>query len=192
MTGRPAAFLDRDGVLNADHGYVSRAADFHWLPGVIPALLRLQQAEVMLVVVTNQSGIGRGYYSQQDFDALTRHMLAQLADHGVAPPAVYACPHHPQALLAAYRQDCNCRKPKPGMLLQATAELHINPAMSALFGDKASDIAAGRAAGVGCCLLIGQDGVIKNPPTQACGPADGQFASLQLAVDAWLTRRALA
>lgn len=200
MTGRPAAFLDRDGVLNADHGYVSRAADFQWLPGAINALARLQQAGFLLVVVTNQSGIARGYYSQQDFDALTAHMLAELATHGVAAPAVYACPHHPQALLAGYRRDCNCRKPRPGMLLRAAADLQINLAASCLFGDKASDIAAGRAAGVGCCLLIAPDGYVTAssaaqpdsaqpgavPPDAA--PPDGQFASLQLAVDAWLAR----
>ena len=195
MTGRPAAFLDRDGVLNADHGYVSRAADFHWLPDAITALARLQQAGFLLVVVTNQSGIARGYYSQQDFDALTAHMLAQLAAHGVAAPAVYACPHHPQALLAGYRRDCNCRKPRPGMLLQAAADLQINLAASCLMGDKASDIAAGRAAGVGCCLLIAPNGGAAHGSALHAGamplaaaPADGQFASLQLAVDAWLAR----
>ena len=199
MTGRPAAFLDRDGVLNADHGYVSRAADFHWLPGAISALARLQRAGCVLVVVTNQSGIGRGFYSQQDFDALTRHMLADLAGHGVAAPAVYACPHHPQALLAAYRRDCDCRKPRPGMLLQAAADLQINLAASCLFGDKPSDIAAGRAAGVRCCLLIAPDGVATDPATDAAQDAtagragieqaDGQFASLHLAVGAWLASR---
>lgn len=187
MTVRPAAFLDRDGVLNVDHGYVSRAADFQWLPGVIPALRRLQQAGFVLVVVTNQSGIARGYYSQQDFDLLSAHMLAELAAHGVAAPAVYACPHHPQALLAAYRQDCNCRKPRPGLLLQAVADLHINLAASCLFGDKPSDIAAGRAAGVGRCVLIGTGAM---PPDAA--PPDGQFASLQQAVDAWLAPPAAA
>ncbi len=191
MTGRPAAFIDRDGVLNADHGYVSRAADFHWLPGAINALARLQQAGVVPVVVTNQSGIGRGYYSQQDFDALTAHMLAELAAHGVAAPAVYACPHHPQALLAAYRQDCNCRKPRPGMLLQAAADLQLNLAASCLFGDKPSDIAAGRAAGVGRCLLIAPDDLATNTTADLADAqqADGQFASLQLAVNAWLASR---
>lgn len=191
MTGRPAAFIDRDGVLNADHGYVSRAADFHWLPGAINALARLQQAGVVPVVVTNQSGIGRGYYSQQDFDALTAHMLAELAAHGVAAPAVYACRHHPQALLAAYRQDCNCRKPRPGMLLQAAADLQLNLAASCLFGDKPSDIAAGRAAGVGRCLLIAPDDLATNTTADLADAqqADGQFASLQLAVNAWLASR---
>ena len=174
---RPAAFIDRDGVLNVDHGYVVQIADFEWLPGAIGALQRLRDAGYRLVVVTNQSGIGRGFYSVADFDRLTAHMRADLARHGVTLDGVYACPHHPQAAVDAYRLDCDCRKPGPGLILQAAAALGLDLAGSCLFGDKPSDIAAGRAAGVGRCWLIGDNAA------GVAAAADGAFDSLAQAVD---------
>lgn len=182
MSLRPAAFIDRDGVLNADLGYVSRVEDFHWLPGAVAALGRLQQAGHALVVVTNQSGIARGLYTQEDFDRLTAHMRVDLLTRGIALDGVYACPHLPDATVAAYRSDCNCRKPKPGLIVQAIADLGLAPERSSLFGDKASDIAAGRAAGVAHCWLIGE------PTSLAESGADAVFANLGLAVDGLLSR----
>ena len=183
---RRAALLDRDGVLNVDHGYVGRIADFEWLPGVPAALAQLQQAGYALVVVTNQSGIARGYYSEADFAALSAHMRAELAAQGVTLDAVYHCPHLPQAELAAYRQDCGCRKPRPGMITRAAAELGLDLAASCLFGDKPSDIQAGRAAGVGRCWLI-----TDNPAADNAG-ADGHAASLAQAVQQQLATAGLA
>jgi D-glycero-D-manno-heptose 1,7-bisphosphate phosphatase len=180
-----AAFLDRDGVLNVDHGYVSRPKDFHWLPGALSAMARLQQAGFQLVVVTNQSGIGRGYYTQADFDALSAHMRAELQAQGIMLAGIYSCPHHPEATLAAYRLDCDCRKPGPGMILQAARDLALNLPTSCLFGDKPSDIAAGRAAGVGYCCLIDDSVISDNAPVQALG-ADAVFGSLAGAVEALL------
>lgn len=153
---RPAAFVDRDGVLNVDHGYVGRIEHFQWLPGAKAALARLQAAGYLLVVVTNQSGIARGYYTQADFDALTAHMREDLARDGITLAAVQFCPHLPDAQVAAYRIDCDCRKPRPGMILQAAQALGIDLAASCLFGDKSSDIVAGRSAGVGQCWLVGE------------------------------------
>ncbi|CAD5373653.1 D-glycero-beta-D-manno-heptose-1,7-bisphosphate 7-phosphatase [Rubrivivax sp. A210] len=176
---RPGAFIDRDGVLNRDLGYVSRAADFHWLPGAVAALRRLQQAGLALVVVTNQSGIARGFYTEADFDDLTAHMRAELAREGVLLDGVYACPHLPQAVVAAYARECDCRKPRPGLILRAAAELGIDLAASCLFGDKTSDIAAGRAAGVARCWLIAES-------EAADAGADGVRASLDEAVVALL------
>ncbi len=154
MSGRPAAFIDRDGVLNEDHGYVYRVEDFHWLPDAVRALQKLQQAGYALVVVTNQSGIARGLYTPADVDTLHAHMRAQLQQHGVTLAGVYACPHHPDAVLPAYRRACDCRKPQPGMILQAARELGLDVAASCLFGDKPSDIEAGRSAGVGRSWLV--------------------------------------
>jgi len=154
MSGRRAAFIDRDGVLNEDHGYVCRADDFRWLPGAVQALQALQRAGYALVVVTNQSGIARGLYTAADMDTLHDHMRAHLQKHGVALAGVYACPHHPDAVLPAYRLACECRKPQPGMILQATHELALDLAASCLFGDKPSDIEAGRSAGVGRSWLV--------------------------------------
>ncbi len=154
MNSRRAAFLDRDGVLNEDHGYVHRIDDFHWMAGAVAALQRLQQAGYALVVVTNQAGIAKGLYTPADLDLLHNHMRAQLQQQGVALTGVYACPHHPEALLPAYRQACACRKPQPGMLLQAAQEHRLDLAASNLFGDKPSDIEAARRAGVGRSWLV--------------------------------------
>ena len=149
MNLRRAAFLDRDGVLNEDHGYVYRSEDFHWLPGAVAALQRLQQAGFALVVVTNQSGIARGLYTPDDLDRLHEHMRADLKQHGVTLTGVYACPHLPESVMPQYRLACDCRKPQPGMLLRAAREHGLDLPASCLFGDKASDIEAGCRAGVG-------------------------------------------
>lgn len=148
VSSRPAAFLDRDGVLNADHGYVWRPADFEWLPGVPAALGELQRLGYALVVITNQSGVGRGFYSEDDVRALHAHMTATLAARGIHLAGVYFCPHHPEASVARYRRRCDCRKPAPGMIRTAIDELALDPEQSILVGDKASDIDAGRAAGI--------------------------------------------
>ena len=152
---RPAAFLDRDGVLNQDLGYAYQVADFHWLPGAVLACKRLQDAGYALVVVTNQSGVARGLYTMADVDLLHTHMQRELAAAGVSLTAVYACPHHPEAHVETYRIDCNCRKPRPGLLLQAIREQSLDPARSVLIGDKTSDLQAGAAAGVPRCFLVG-------------------------------------
>ena len=153
---RPAAFLDRDGVLNQDLGYAYRVADLHWLPGAVQACKRLQDAGYALVVVTNQSGVARGLYTMADVDLLHAHMRRELAAAGVSLTAIYACPHHPEAHVETYRIDCNCRKPRPGLLLQAIHEQRLDPARSVLFGDKTSDLQAGAAAGVRRCFLVGE------------------------------------
>ncbi len=171
-----AAFIDRDGVLNEDHGYVYRPQYFLWRPRAIEALAALQSSGHALVVVTNQSGIARGLYSEADLAVLNQHMTAQLQTSGVHLAGIYACPHHPDGVLAPYRKECDCRKPKPGLITRAVHELGLDPAASCLFGDKPSDMAAGRAAGLARCWLIGT-------PAQALAcAADGASASLWQAV----------
>ena len=110
---KKAAFLDRDGVINIDRAYVHKIDDFEWIPGVLGAARRLRDAGFSLVVVTNQSGIGRGYYSEEDFDRLTDWMKARFAEAGAPLAGVYFCPHHPEKALDKYRIDCGCRKPRP-------------------------------------------------------------------------------
>jgi D-glycero-D-manno-heptose 1,7-bisphosphate phosphatase len=132
------------------------------------------------VIVTNQSGIARGLYTPADLDTLNTHITAELQAHGVQLAGIYACPHHPQAVLPAYRVDCACRKPQPGLIRQAAREHGLDLGASCLFGDKASDIQAGRSAGVGQCWLIGDAAAAR-----ACG-ADGAGASLLQAVRASL------
>lgn len=157
-SGVRAAFIDRDGVINADHGYVHRAEHFELLSGVTAALRRLKESGFLLIVVTNQSGIARGLYTEADYAALTQHLRDLLATEGVTLDAAYHCPHLPDATVAAYRVHCDCRKPAPGMILRAIAEFGIDPQRSMLVGDKPSDIQAGRAAGVRWCCLVAAQG----------------------------------
>ena len=151
---RKAAFIDRDGVLNEERAFVHRAEDFAFVPGAVEALSRLKAAGYLLVVVTNQSGIARGLYSEADYRALTEHMRERLEAEGISLDAVEYCPHLPDATVDRYRVDCDCRKPKPGMLKRAIAALDIDPAASFLVGDRLSDVQAGRAAGIGRCFLV--------------------------------------
>lgn len=155
---KKAAFLDRDGVINLDHAYVHEIEAFEWIPGVLEAAKSLIDAGYILVVVTNQSGIGRGYYDEATFEKLTSWMKEQFAQADAPLSAVYFCPHHPEKALDAYRCDCDCRKPHPGMLLQAQKELNIDMANSLMFGDKQGDMQAALAAGVPTRILVGKDG----------------------------------
>jgi len=188
---RRAAFLDRDGVINVDHGYVSRREDFQFVPGVLDGARRLHELGFALVVVTNQSGIGRGFYSVDAFTELTDWMKAEFRMAGAPLAGVYYCPHHPQDAIGDYRRECDCRKPAPGMLLRAARELGIDLAGSIMFGDRASDLDAARAAGVPLRILLGTNG--RNPPVSIPhGLAGAAFVRLDqaLADDALMARLA--
>jgi D,D-heptose 1,7-bisphosphate phosphatase len=151
---RKAAFIDRDGVINEERAFVHKIEDFAFVPGAIEALRELQAAGYLLVVITNQSGIARGLYTEADYLSLTEHMRERLSSAGVNLDAMEYCPHLPDAPVARYRLDCECRKPKPCMLLRAMTALGIDPRASILIGDRVSDIEAGRRAGVGRCFLV--------------------------------------
>ena len=153
-TLRKAAFLDRDGVINIDHGYTYKPEHFDFIDGVFNACRHLQNLGYLLIVVTNQSGIARGYYTEQDFAVLTSWMKQQFAAHGVKIDGVYYCPHHLEKGQVPYNIDCDCRKPNPGMLLQAIREYGIDPAQSLMVGDKAADMQAATAAGVARKFLV--------------------------------------
>lgn len=172
---RPAAFIDRDGVLNEERAFVYRPENFAFIPGSIEALRLLQGAGYRLVIVTNQSGIARGLYTEADFLALTAHMRRSLEADGIHLDAVEHCPHLPDAPLEQYRRACECRKPKPGMLLRAIRTLGIDPQKSFLVGDRLSDVEAGRAAGVGRCFLV-RTGYELSP--EATAKADGVYGDL--------------
>ena len=172
---RKAAFIDRDGVLNEERAFVHRIEDFVFVPGAVEALQALQAAGYLLVVITNQSGIARGLYSESDYLALTQHMRERLAAAGIRLDAVEYCPHLPDAPVSRYRLECDCRKPKPGMLKKAIETLAIDPGASFLVGDRLSDIEAGRAAGIGRCFLVRTGHPLAD---EAVARADGTYDDL--------------
>jgi D-glycero-D-manno-heptose 1,7-bisphosphate phosphatase len=172
----PAAFLDRDGVINIDHGYVYRWEDFAYVPGAVDALRRLQAAGYALVIVTNQSGVARGYYDEAAVEKLHDALRQDLAAQGVTLAAIELCPHLPDGSVARYAIDCDCRKPAPGMILRSAQTLGIDLGRSLMFGDKPSDVEAGQRAGVGRCVRLAKNG---EP-----GNADIDFIDLPRALDA--------
>jgi D-glycero-D-manno-heptose 1,7-bisphosphate phosphatase len=181
-TVKAAAFLDRDGVINIDRGYVFRREDFEFVPGTLEAARELKSMGLALVVVTNQSGIARGYYGPEHFLALTDWMKEAFAAHGAALDGVYFCPHHPTEGEAPYRKACQCRKPAPGMLLDAARDLDLDVRRSVLFGDKASDLQAALAAGISNRVLLGTDGREEPDDVFPGGLATERFRSLADAV----------
>lgn len=156
---RPALFFDRDGVLNADDGgYTHRVEDLAWMPGAKAAVKAANDAGWLTVVVTNQSGVGRGYYTPEHVEAFHAAMTVELADAGARIDGWYACFHHPEAVYLQWRHpDHPDRKPNPGMLLRAADELGIDLTRSVLIGDRGSDVEAARRAGAGGVLFKGGD-----------------------------------
>ncbi len=134
-----ASFLDRDGTINVEKYYLYRKEDFEFLPGVIEALKKLQEAGYLLLIITNQSGIGRGYYSENDFEKLNNWMIDYLKDRGITITSVYYCPHLPDAIIPQYKKKCNCRKPQLGMFKQAVEDYNIDLCQSYAIGDKMRD-----------------------------------------------------
>ena len=151
---QPAVFLDRDGVINTNHGYVHKRECFDFIEGIFDIARYAHQQQYKLVVITNQAGIGRGYYSEDDFHQLTAWMCEQFSVAGAPIERVYFSPFHPTAGIGKYLKDDFSRKPHPGMILQARGELDLDLPSSVLIGDKASDIQAGIVAGVGRNLLF--------------------------------------
>ncbi|MGF1702414.1 D-glycero-beta-D-manno-heptose 1,7-bisphosphate 7-phosphatase [Photobacterium makurazakiensis] len=151
---KPAVFIDRDGVINVDHGYVHTVDDFEYVEGVFDACKQLKAMGYMLVLVTNQAGIARGMYTEDDFLTLTEWMDWNFVDNGVEFDGIYYCPHHPTEGKGDYLQDCDCRKPKPGMFISARDFLKIDMANSVMIGDKADDMEAAAAAEVGTKILV--------------------------------------
>lgn len=148
METRNVLFLDRDGVINVDVGYLSDPAQLEFIPGAIEAMQEAQRRGYDIIVVTNQSGVARGYYTEDDVHRLHEEMSRRLEAEGVKVLAYYYCPHHPEGTVEAYKQDCDCRKPNPGMLTQAIEEWNVDVDGSFLVGDKPSDVQAAEAIGM--------------------------------------------
>ena len=176
-----ALFLDRDGVINVEKGYVHRIEDFEFTAGIFELCSTARNAGLVPIVITNQAGIGRGYYTEDDFQALTAWMLDRFRARGIPIGRVYHCPFHPTEGIGDYRRESYDRKPNPGMILRAKADFGLELSQCVLVGDKESDIAAGRAAGVGHNLKL----LHGTAPGRT--QEDFEFPSLQ-AIEDWLGR----
>lgn len=190
MSGRRAVFLDRDGVLIRDVVHLADASQIEILPGVPDALRRLRDARWMIVVVTNQSVVARGMVSETDLRGIHDVLESRLRARGATLDAIYYCPHHPEGAVDAYRVLCDCRKPKPGLLRRAAADLGIDLPVSVMVGDTNADIEAGRRAGCRTVLLTGSAGAAA-PVSSAAGArtADHVAADLAAAAD-WILAEA--
>lgn len=148
---KPAIFIDRDGTLNVEKNYLHKWADWEWIPGAVDAIKRFNAAGYLVIVTSNQAGIARGMYVEADLLELHQRVDEDLTQHGGRIDAFYYCPHHPEH--GAVR-DCECRKPEPGMLLEATREHDVDLTHSFMIGDKISDVEAGLNAGVTPILVL--------------------------------------
>jgi D-glycero-D-manno-heptose 1,7-bisphosphate phosphatase len=175
-----AVFLDRDGTLAPDVRYCRRIQDFHLFPDAAEAVRLVNRYGLPVIVVTNQSGIARGYFDVQTLNSIHDYMCSEISRHEGRIDAVYYCPHHPD-------EGCFCRKPRPGMLLQASRELGINLSSSFLVGDLESDAAAAHAAGCRAVLLetVSPDGDLRREPAERTSQADFRARSLLEAVE-WI------
>ena len=153
-TGRPAVLLDRDGTINEQMGYVNHLSRFHLLPGAARAIRGLNEAGLAVVVVTNQSGLARGYFPESLLEAVHAEMYRLLAQEGARLDGLYVCPHHPEAKEERFRLDCDCRKPRTGLLERAAAELGLDLGRSYMVGDRWSDLRCGAAVGATTVLVL--------------------------------------
>jgi D-glycero-D-manno-heptose 1,7-bisphosphate phosphatase len=151
---RAALFLDRDGVINVDRGYVHTIDNTVWLPGIFELVAEAGDAGLSCVIVTNQAGIARGYYAETDFLAYTQWMHSEFRKRGAPILATYYCPHHPEAGIGDFRAVCTCRKPAPGMMLAAISDFGFDPDASVMIGDKPWDAEAARSAGISKSFLV--------------------------------------
>lgn len=169
----PAIFIDRDGTINEDIGYVSSPAELIIYPHAAEALRLVNDAGLKVIVITNQSGIARGMYSEETLGSIHKRMIEELARDGAIVDAIYYCPHHPRIGDERYRKACECRKPRPGMLIEAAREHDLDLARSFMIGDKASDINLATNAGARGVLVMTGYGreTLSNQQTWPCAPA---------------------
>jgi len=149
LAEQKAVFFDRDGTINVEKNYLFKIEDFEFQPGIFELMKQYQDEGYLLFIITNQSGIARKLYAEEDFEKLNTWMIEQFNSAGIKITKVYFCPHHPKIT-----GECECRKPKPGMILQAIQQFNISPVNSILIGDKKRDILAGENAGIGKNLYI--------------------------------------
>jgi D-glycero-D-manno-heptose 1,7-bisphosphate phosphatase len=186
LAKRRAVFLDRDGTINEEKDYLHRVEDFEFIPGTAEAIRRLKEAGFLVIVVTNQSGVARGYYTLDDVAFLHDHMQRELETFGASVDGIYVCPHHPVEGVGEYRRECDCRKGRPGMLLRAAREHGIDLSRSYMIGDKIADVEAGEVAG--CLPLMVLTGYGKTESAKISSDRVRRFADLVDAADFILAR----
>ncbi len=165
MTMQKCLFLDRDGIINKDIGYAFKPADIEFMPGIFELCRDFQQRGFLIIIVTNQSGIARKLYTEQDFQQLNQWLIEQFLSKNITVSDIFHCPHHPKITGV-----CDCRKPAPGMFLQAIKKYRINPQFSIMVGDKDSDMLAAETADIGTRILFNANGITR----------DSQAATLQV------------
>ena len=187
---QPAAFLDRDGTLNVDVGYPDSLEKIVLIPGAVEAVRLLNRAGYAVVVVSNQSGVARGYFDEARVQAINRGVAEMFAQAGARIDGFYYCPHLPEAAVARYRRACGCRKPAPGMLQKAVREMHLDLARSLIIGDKYSDIAAGKALGLQAVLVRTGEGARQHARYEADDaiPQPDHISDDVLAAVRWLLK----
>ncbi len=152
-TPQPAVFLDRDGTINEQMGYINHTCRFQLLPGAALAIKKLNDAGIPVVVISNQSGLARGYFPEELLVAVHEKMNKLLEEVGAHVDGIYYCPHHPEAKEERFREECNCRKPKPGLIVQAAKEMNLDPEKSYVVGDRWSDIKTAANCGATSILV---------------------------------------
>jgi D-glycero-D-manno-heptose 1,7-bisphosphate phosphatase len=170
---RVAVFLDRDGTINVDRGWTHRVLDLEFLPGAAEAIRLLNEARLLVIVVTNQSGVGRGFYTEEDVEKFHEHMNAELSRQGAQIDAFYYCPHHPTEAKGQYLIRCQCRKPGPALIERAIKDWNIDLTRSYVIGDDPRDIEAGRRVGLATVQLT-------SGPTEADHTASDLLAAARL------------
>ncbi|MGL4509917.1 D-glycero-beta-D-manno-heptose 1,7-bisphosphate 7-phosphatase [Cetobacterium sp.] len=151
---RKVIFLDRDGTINVEKSYLHKWEDFEFEKNAIEGLKELKNLGYEFIVVTNQSGIGRGYYTEEDLVTLNNQMIEKLKEFGIEILECFYCPHHPEKGIGKYKVDCNCRKPNPGMLLEGIKKYNVDIENSFMIGDKKGDLEAGKKAGLKSILVL--------------------------------------
>jgi D-glycero-D-manno-heptose 1,7-bisphosphate phosphatase len=154
VTTRKALFLDRDGVINHEIGYLSRVGQVRFMPGIFELCRRAKRLDFLLLIVTNQAGIARGHYSESDFLRLMEWMSERFEENDAAIDRIFYCPYHPEFGIGDYKRDSPDRKPGPGMILRAASDLNLDLSQCVLVGDRSSDMQAGASAGVGSLYLL--------------------------------------
>jgi len=149
-----ALFLDRDGIINVDHGYVYKMSDFEFVEGIFELCQKAQQLNYKIIIITNQSGIARGYYTESDFNQLTTWMKAEFLKNKIVITDVFYCPHHPTSDISKYKKQCACRKPEPELITQAKEKYNIDLSKSIFVGDKESDMQAAQNANINKRILV--------------------------------------